>query len=176
MSSLHDPDAGGSPPTLGYVDTLLSAVIAKPFERITDMRTVSMLAGLAACMFSLALQAAEALTESLRSRDGKLELNVHLSESAMALPVDQRAPRFDNLTVSAVRRSANDSNWTPVAGEQAHIRDHYQALSIDLVKDDSPVYRLTLEARAYTTPRCIGTRTSRRSPMHYRDHATGSPT
>lgn len=79
----------------------------------------------------------------------ELRLDNHLSESAMALPVDRRARWFDNLSATTVRRSSHDSSWQPVTGEAAQIRDRYQAMTVELVKDDNPVYKLALEARAY---------------------------
>lgn len=79
----------------------------------------------------------------------ELRLDNHLSESAMALPVDRRARWFENLNVTSVRRASHDSSWKPVTGEAAQIRDHYQAMTVELVKDDNPVYKLALEARAY---------------------------
>src|SRR4051812_31741305 len=84
-------------------------------------------------------------------RDSLLELRLdnHLSESAMALPVDRRARWFDNLRPTGVRRDRHDSRWTPVTGESATIRDHYQSMTVDLVKDDNPVYKLAVEVRAY---------------------------
>lgn len=84
-------------------------------------------------------------------RESRLELQLdnHLSESAMALPIDRHARWFENLRVSGVQRSSHDSTWTPVNGERAQIRDHYQALTVDLVKDDNPIYKLAVEARAY---------------------------
>ncbi|SDF66204.1 MULTISPECIES: glycoside hydrolase family 97 protein [unclassified Duganella] len=84
-------------------------------------------------------------------RDSLLELRLdnHLSESAMALPVDRRPRWFDNLNVAGVRRSSHDSSWKPVTGEAAQIRDHYQAMTVELVKDDNPVYKLAVEVRAY---------------------------
>jgi len=84
-------------------------------------------------------------------RDSLLELRLdnHLSESAMALPVDRRPRWFDNLNVAGVRRSSHDSSWKPVTGEAAQIRDYYQAMTVELVKDDNPVYKLAVEVRAY---------------------------
>jgi alpha-glucosidase len=79
----------------------------------------------------------------------ELRLDNHLSESAMALPVDRRARWFDNLRPTGVRRDRHDSRWTPVTGESATIRDHYQSMTVDLVKDDNPVYKLAVEVRAY---------------------------
>lgn len=84
-------------------------------------------------------------------RDSLLELRLdnHLSESAMALPIDKRARWFENLNVTGVRRASHDTTWTPVTGERARVRDHYQMLTVDLVKDDNPVYKLSVEVRAY---------------------------
>jgi alpha-glucosidase len=84
-------------------------------------------------------------------RDSLLELQLdnHLSEQAMALPVDQHARWFENLRVTGTRRASHDGNWTPVTGERAQIRDHYQVLTVDLVKDDNPIYKLSVEVRAY---------------------------
>jgi len=84
-------------------------------------------------------------------RDSLLELRLdnHLSENAMALPVDRHPRWFENLRVTGVRRSSHDGSWKPVTGERTQIRDHYQALSVDLVKDDNPIYKLSVEVRAY---------------------------
>ena len=84
-------------------------------------------------------------------RDSLLELRLdnHLSENAMALPVDHHARWFENLRVTGVHRARHDSTWTPVTGERTHIRDHYEALTVDLVKDDNPTYKLSVEVRAY---------------------------
>ncbi len=84
-------------------------------------------------------------------RDSLMELRLdnRLSESAMALPVDRRARWFENLKVTGVRRSSHDAQWKPVTGERALVRDHYQALTVDLVKDDNPAYRMSVEVRAY---------------------------
>ena len=84
-------------------------------------------------------------------RDSLLELRLdnHLSENAMALPVDHHARWFENLRVTGVHRARHDSTWTPVTGERTHVRDQYEALTVDLVKDDNPTYKLSVEVRAY---------------------------
>ena len=79
----------------------------------------------------------------------ELQLDNHLSESAMALPIDRRPRWFENLQVVGTRRSAQDVTWKPVTGERSEVRDHYQALSVDLVKDDNPIYKMSVEVRAY---------------------------
>ena len=84
-------------------------------------------------------------------RDSLLELQLdnHLSESAMALPIDRKTRWFENLQVTGVRRNAQDETWKPVTGERALVRDRYQALAVDLVKDDNPIYKMSVEVRAY---------------------------
>lgn len=78
-----------------------------------------------------------------------LELDNHLSESAMALKIDRHDKWFDNLAITAVVGGGKDTSWKPVTGERAEIRDHYNTVAIAMVKDDNPMYRVTLEARAY---------------------------
>jgi hypothetical protein len=78
-----------------------------------------------------------------------LTLDNHLSESAMALPIDRQANWFDNLAVTGLTNSSSDQTWQPVVGERASIRDHFNALSVALVKDDNPVYKMGIEFRAY---------------------------
>jgi hypothetical protein len=78
-----------------------------------------------------------------------LELDNHLSESAMALKIDRHAKWFDNLAITGMEPSSLDQRWKPATGENATIRDHYNALRIDLVKDDNPDYRMALEIRVY---------------------------
>jgi alpha-glucosidase len=84
-------------------------------------------------------------------RDSLLELRLdnHLSENAMALPVDHHARWFENLRVTGTSRGSHDSSWAPAAGETSRVRDHYQALTVNLVKDDNPIYKLAVEVRAY---------------------------
>jgi hypothetical protein len=78
-----------------------------------------------------------------------LELDNHLSESAMALKIDRHAKWFDNLAITGMQPTSSDQRWKPATGESATIRDHYNALRIDLVKDDNPDYRMAVEIRVY---------------------------
>ena len=78
-----------------------------------------------------------------------LQLDNHLSESAMALKVDKQAKWFDNLAVTGIRHGAHDSSWKPETGERAIIRDHYNQMTVNMVKDDNPIYAMSLEVRAY---------------------------
>ncbi|QNR85184.1 glycoside hydrolase family 97 N-terminal domain-containing protein [Pedobacter riviphilus] len=78
-----------------------------------------------------------------------LELDNHLSESAMALPVDTHQKWFENLEIKNSVRMQKDTTWTPVYGERKFIRDHYNSLVIKTVKDDNPIYEMNIEFRAY---------------------------
>ncbi|WP_276485513.1 glycoside hydrolase family 97 protein [Paraflavitalea pollutisoli] len=78
-----------------------------------------------------------------------IQLDNHLSEQAMALKVDSHARWCENLVVKQIRTSTHDSDWTPPYGERSVIRDRYHAASIELVKDDNPIYPMTIEVRVY---------------------------
>lgn len=78
-----------------------------------------------------------------------LRLDNHLSESAMALKVDRQEKWFDNLKIGAITQSSHDSTWRPVVGERASVRDHYNQMTVNMVKEDNPIYPLALEVRAY---------------------------
>jgi len=78
-----------------------------------------------------------------------LQLDNHLSESAMALPVDKHKNWFENLQITGIQRSTKDTTWEPVYGEKKMIRDNYNSLIISTVKDDNPIYLMNIEIRAY---------------------------
>ncbi len=78
-----------------------------------------------------------------------LQLDNNLSERAMALQVDKHEKWFENLVVTKLTNASNDTTWKPVAGERALIRDHYNLLKVETVKDDNPVYLVNIEIRAY---------------------------
>lgn len=79
----------------------------------------------------------------------ELQLDNHLSESAMALPVDKHARWMENLKVTAITTTSKDTIWTPVTGENKKIRDRYEAAIVQMVKDDNAMYKVELEIRAY---------------------------
>jgi len=79
----------------------------------------------------------------------ELELDNNLSERAMALKVDTHRRWFENLSVTALDTFSRDTTWLPLAGEQRHVRDWYNAAVIRLVKDDNPIYHVQLEVRVY---------------------------
>ncbi|MDT3401186.1 glycoside hydrolase family 97 protein [Mucilaginibacter terrae] len=78
-----------------------------------------------------------------------LQLNNRLSEQAMALPVDKHTKWFENLTVQKLTTLNKDTSWTPLYGERSVIRDHFNALRVELQKDDNTIYNINVEIRAY---------------------------
>jgi len=78
-----------------------------------------------------------------------LKLDNHLSESAMALKVDEHEDWCENLTITGIKTSATDTTWKPVYGEKSTIRDHYNSATIAMVKDDNSIYKMNVEIRAY---------------------------
>ncbi|AXY73606.1 alpha-glucosidase [Paraflavitalea soli] len=78
-----------------------------------------------------------------------IQLDNNLSERAMALPVDRHEKWCENLLVKKATTVARDTTWQPPYGESSSIRDHYNALIVDLVKDDNPIYPMQVEIRAY---------------------------
>ncbi len=78
-----------------------------------------------------------------------LQLDNHLSERAMALKVDKHEKWFENLSITNISTSSKDSSWSPVVGERAVIRDRYNALTVQAIKDDNPIYPVNVEIRAY---------------------------
>ncbi len=81
--------------------------------------------------------------------DLDVQLDNHLCEQAMALPVDHHVKWCENLKVIGSETNSNNSVWKPLIGEQSEIKDNYNSLIIHLVKDDNPIYKMDLEIRAY---------------------------
>ncbi|HKO80475.1 MAG TPA: glycoside hydrolase family 97 catalytic domain-containing protein, partial [Chitinophagaceae bacterium] len=73
----------------------------------------------------------------------------NLSERAMALKVDKHVKWCENLMVKKITSLSSDTSWTPVYGERGLIRDHYNSVTIEMVKDDNPIYPVNVEIRAY---------------------------
>ncbi len=68
--------------------------------------------------------------------EGELGVNIdnHLVESAMGIPVDTNLVWTAGMEVINVERKNEDNTWTPVYGEYAQIRDHYNEMTIHLMK------------------------------------------
>ena len=79
----------------------------------------------------------------------ELQLDNHLSESAMALKIDSHARWMENLKLVKISSSSKDTSWKPIVGERSVIRDHYNAATIEMVKEDNPIYLVNVEIRVY---------------------------
>lgn len=68
--------------------------------------------------------------------EGELGVNIdnHLVEAAMGIPVDTSKVWTTGMEVIKVERTAKDDTWKPVYGEYATIRDHYNEMTIHLMK------------------------------------------
>lgn len=67
---------------------------------------------------------------------GELGVNIdnHLVESAMGIPVDNSNVWTNGMEVTSVDRRSEDNTWKPVYGEYAQIRDCYNEMTIHLIK------------------------------------------
>ena len=94
--------------------------------------------------------------------EGELGVNIdnHLVESAMGIPVDTNRVWTKGMEVTSVERRSEDNTWKPVYGEYAQIRDHYNEMTIHLMKggnhdnsgngyDKRQQYLLDIIVRAY---------------------------
>ena len=68
--------------------------------------------------------------------EGELGVNIdnHLVESAMGIPVDTNRVWTTGMKVVQVERASKDGTWKPAYGEYASIRDHYNEMIIHLMK------------------------------------------
>lgn len=94
--------------------------------------------------------------------EGELGVNIdnHLMESAMGIPVDNSNVWTNGMEVASVDRRSEDNTWKPVYGEYAQIRDRYNEMTIHLLKggkhqgasnayDKRQQYLLDIIVRAY---------------------------
>lgn len=94
--------------------------------------------------------------------EGELGVNIdnHLVESAMGIPVDNGNVWTNGMEVTSVDRRSEDNTWKPVYGEYAQIRDRYNEMTIHLLKggkhqgasnayDKRQQYLLDIIVRAY---------------------------
>ena len=94
--------------------------------------------------------------------EGELGVNIdnHLVESAMGIPVDTNRVWTKGMKVTGVERRSEDNTWKTVYGEYSQIRDHYNEMTIHLLKggkhegsgtayDKRQQYLLDIIVRAY---------------------------
>jgi alpha-glucosidase len=72
-----------------------------------------------------------------------------VSSSGLGLALQGQDPLGPNLVVTAVRPSSVDESYTVPVGKSSTVRDHYDAIAVDLQEPAAPSRRLTLEVRAY---------------------------
>ena len=93
---------------------------------------------------------------------GELGVNIdnHLVELAMGIPVDNSKVWTYGMEVTSVDRRSENNTWKPVYGEYAKIRDHYNEMTIHLLKggkydnsdkgyDKRQLYLFDIIVRAY---------------------------
>ena len=110
-------------------------------------------------------------------QEGELGVNIdnHLVESAMGIPVDNSSVWTKGLKVASVENRSEDNTWKPVYGEYAQIRDHYNEMTIHLLKghqqgangtayDKRQQYLLDIIVRAYDEGVWLSAITSLRLP------------
>ncbi len=68
--------------------------------------------------------------------EGELGVNIdnHLVESAMGIPVDNSNVWTNGMEVTSVDRRSEDNTWKTVYGEYAQIRDRYNEMTVHLLK------------------------------------------
>ena len=68
--------------------------------------------------------------------EGELGVDIdnHLVESAMGIPVDNHGVWTHGMVMTGVEHRSEDNTWKPLYGEYNQIRDHYNELTIHLVK------------------------------------------
>lgn len=68
--------------------------------------------------------------------EGELGVNIdnHLVESAMGIPVDTNRVWTKGMELTGVERRSEDNTWKTVYGEYSQIRDHYNEMTLHLMK------------------------------------------
>ena len=68
--------------------------------------------------------------------EGELGVNIdnHLVESAMGIPVDTNRVWTKGMEVTSVEHRSEDNTWKTVYGEYSQIRDHYNEMTLHLMK------------------------------------------
>lgn len=68
--------------------------------------------------------------------EGELGVNIdnHLVESAMGIPVDTNRVWTKGMEVTGVEHRSEDNTWKTVYGEYSQIRDHYNEMTLHLMK------------------------------------------
>ena len=88
-------------------------------------------------------------------RDGGLYYSIERDGRALFLPsrlglaFRQGPPLRDSLRIVDTVRSTHDETWTQPWGEVAHVRDHYNELTVSLIETAPPARRFTVVFRVF---------------------------
>ncbi len=66
-----------------------------------------------------------------------VQVDNHLIESAMGIPVDSAAAWVSDMTLESVERTSRDTTWHTLYGEYATIRDNYNEMVLHFIKGKS---------------------------------------
>jgi alpha-glucosidase len=138
------------------------------FLRISPFRISNFaLTLLALVSFAARSQAAEPAVQELHSPDGRVTVTfqlgsqgepayavryrnaVVLEASRLGFRVKDGAPLTNGFHVVKAERASRDERWRPFCGERAEIRDHFNALTVQLADDQAPPREMRVEFRAY---------------------------
>jgi alpha-glucosidase len=72
-----------------------------------------------------------------------------IEPSALRLDLEGQPPLGNNMQVVNTTASSEDHSYTLVTGKASQVRDHYNALRVDLREPGGMGRKLTIEARAY---------------------------
>ena len=72
-----------------------------------------------------------------------------VADSALGFQFENAPPLKSDLDVRSVRRDRRDTVWRPVWGKYKTIRNHYNALTLDLREQRAPRRALQLEFRVF---------------------------
>lgn len=120
-------------------------VITSPGKLLTTEFYQKEVAGKRTMYYTIKFKGQDIILESVLD----LQLDNSLSEKAMAIKVDQHARWCENLVVKKILTAQKDTSWSPLYGERKNILDRYNTLTVELVKDDNPIYNINVEIRAY---------------------------
>ncbi|TMI93756.1 MAG: glycoside hydrolase family 97 protein [Bacteroidetes bacterium] len=101
-------------------------------------------------------------SKTLNSSDGKLEFSFSLSNDGApvySISYDQKAVILSSslglngwergFVLSDISVSKQDTIWKPVYGERSQVRDHYQGMTITLLRNNDENLKLQIQVRAY---------------------------
>jgi alpha-glucosidase len=114
------------------------------------------------CFFVSVYAVSAQESKTLTSPDGKLSFSFTLSSKGipgysvafLGKPVIFQSTMGvegweKGFALIGMTKSKQDTVWKPVYGERSQIRDHYQGMSINLLKGNNPRLKMQVQVRAY---------------------------